>query len=154
MHIGELARRSGRSTHTIRWYESQGLIPGVVRDRSGRRTYSEYHIGWLDFMERLRFTGMPVAQMREYAALVKQGGRALKQRRAFLAQHQARVQETIVRWTRALELINAKVEFYDESLSNVERPALEPHNRLRRPKHCSSTWTNRSSSTGRLLPML
>ena len=72
LRIGDVARRTGRSVHTIRWYESQGLIPGVVRDRSGRRTYSEYHIGWLDFMERLRFTGMPVAQMREYAALVKQ----------------------------------------------------------------------------------
>ena len=59
----------------------------------------------------------------------------MKQRRAFLAQHQARVQETIVRWTRALELINAKVDFYDDWVANGERPALEPHKRLRRPKN-------------------
>jgi DNA-binding transcriptional MerR regulator len=134
LHIGEVARRTGRSVHTIRWYEAQGLIPSVIRDKGGRRTYSEYHIGWLDFMERLRFTGMPVAQMREYAALVKEGGRALKQRRAFLAQHQARVQETIARWTKALAPISAKVEFYDEWVASGERPTLEPHKRLRRSK--------------------
>ncbi len=27
-HIGELVRRSGRSVHTLRWYEAQGLMPG------------------------------------------------------------------------------------------------------------------------------
>lgn len=36
----------------------------MIRDKGGRRTYSEFHIGWLDVMERLRFTGMPVAQIR------------------------------------------------------------------------------------------
>ena len=39
--IGTLATRSGRSIHTIRWYESQGLIPGVERDAGGRRVYVE-----------------------------------------------------------------------------------------------------------------
>ena len=84
LHIGELARQTGRSIHTIRWYESQGLIPGVTRDRGRRRVYTEYHIGWLDLMERLRFTGMSVRQMREYTALAKQGAVTLPQRRAAL----------------------------------------------------------------------
>ena len=39
--IGELAARTGRTVHAIRWYEAQGLIPGVVRDPGGRRRYSE-----------------------------------------------------------------------------------------------------------------
>lgn len=34
--IGELAARTGRSIHAIRWYEAQGLIPGVARDSGGR----------------------------------------------------------------------------------------------------------------------
>jgi DNA-binding transcriptional MerR regulator len=99
-----------------------------------RRVYSEYHIGWLDLMERLRCTGMSVAQMREYTGLVKQGGATLKERRALLAGHRARVKETIERWRDALELINAKVEFYDEWVANGARPAVEPHRRLRRAK--------------------
>jgi DNA-binding transcriptional MerR regulator len=36
LRIGEVASRTGRSVHTIRWYEQQGLLPGVARDRSGR----------------------------------------------------------------------------------------------------------------------
>jgi DNA-binding transcriptional MerR regulator len=131
LRIGEVARRTGRSIHAIRWYETQGLIPGVVRDRGGRRVYSEHHVGWLDLMDRLRHTGMSIAQMREYTALVKQGGATLKQRRSLLAAHQARVRETIAGWTEGLELIDAKIEFYDEWVVHGQRPAVEPHRRLR-----------------------
>jgi DNA-binding transcriptional MerR regulator len=134
LRIGEVASKSGRSIHTIRWYEAQGLIPGVRRDKGGWRVYSDYHIGWLDLMERLRSTGMSVSQMREYTALVKQGSATLKQRRALLAGHGARVRETIGRWRNALELIDAKVEFYDEWVAHGERPAVEPHRRIRRTK--------------------
>jgi DNA-binding transcriptional MerR regulator len=76
LRIGEVASRTGRSVHTIRWYEQQGLLPGVTRDATGRRVYSEYHVGWLDLMDRLRFTGMSITQMRQYTALAKQGAAA------------------------------------------------------------------------------
>jgi len=39
LRIGELALRTGRTVHAIRWYETQGLIPGVARDSGGRRLY-------------------------------------------------------------------------------------------------------------------
>src|SRR6266699_2171708 len=130
LRIGEVASRTGRSVHTIRWYEQQGLLPGVARDGSGRRIYSEYHVGWLDLMDRLRYTGMSIRQMREYTALAKQGASALPQRHALLRQHQLRVRENIDRWTDALALIDAKIEFYDEWMADGERPAVEPHRRL------------------------
>jgi DNA-binding transcriptional MerR regulator len=82
-------------------------------------------------MDRLRYTGMSIAQMREYTTLVKQGDAALKQRRALLAAHQARTRATIARWTQALALIDAKIEFYDEWVADGQRPAVEPHRRLR-----------------------
>nr|WP_282597177.1 MerR family transcriptional regulator [Rhizobacter sp. SG703] len=41
MRIGELAERTGRSVHAIRWYEAQGLSATVRRWRrrspNGRR---------------------------------------------------------------------------------------------------------------------
>ena len=125
-----MASWTGRSVHTIRWYEQQGLLSGVAGDRSGRRLYSEHHVGWRDLMERLRYTGMSITPMREYTALAKQGAVALAKRRALLAMHQQRVRENITRWTEALALIDAKVEFYDEWMANGERPTVEPHRRV------------------------
>jgi DNA-binding transcriptional MerR regulator len=131
LRIGELSARSGRTVHAIRWYEAQGLIPGVVRDGGGRRVYHEQHVDWLDLMERLRRTGMSIAEMRAYTALVKQGRSTLKQRQEMLYAHRARVLETIAEWTLALKLIDSKIDFYGEWLTTGHRPKRVPEDRVK-----------------------
>jgi DNA-binding transcriptional MerR regulator len=120
--IGSLADHTGRSVHAIRWYELQGLIPGVLRDSSGRRVYGELHFGWLELIDRLRRTGMSIAEMREYTALVQQGDSTLQERQRLLAAHRGHLREKISEWTSALKLIDSKVEFYEEWLTTGKRP--------------------------------
>ena len=126
LRIGPLAAHTGLSIDTIRWYEAQGLIPGVSRDGGARRVYTERHLGWLELMQRLRRTGMSIARMRAYTALVRQGSATLKQRRELLAEHRAQVRQTIAEWTAALRLIDSKVDFYGEWLATGQRPGLDP----------------------------
>ncbi|WP_457280608.1 MerR family transcriptional regulator [Polaromonas sp. P5_D5] len=123
--IGQLAARTGRSVHTIRWYEAQGLIPGVTRDAGGRRVYGDLHISWLDLMDRLRRTGMSIAEMREYTALVKQGSSTLRQRQTPLAAHRAQVKDMIAEWQLALKLLDSKIDFYGEWVASGKRPAVK-----------------------------
>ena len=130
-HIGELAKRTGRGVHAIRWYEKQGLIPGVTRDAGGRRVYSDLHLTWLDLMDRLRRTGMSIAEMRRYTALVERGRTTLQERQQLLSAHRARVVETIAEWTAALQLLDSKIDFYGEWLVTGHRPNLDP---LTRPR--------------------
>lgn len=123
--IGGLAQRTGRSIDTIRWYEAQGLVPGVMRDAGGRRRYSEQHVGWLLLMDRLRKTGMSIAGMRQYTALVKQGRSTLRQRQEMLRTHRERVERTIAEWTEALALLDGKIDFYGQWLHTGKRPSLD-----------------------------
>ena len=125
LHIGELARRSGRSVHAIRWYDAQGLMPGVMRDGGGRRLFSPRHVEWLALLERLRNTGMSIAELRAYTALVRQGRSSLARQREALAAHRERVAATLVAWQAALELIDAKLGFYTQWIATGERPATE-----------------------------
>jgi DNA-binding transcriptional MerR regulator len=126
LRIGEVAARTGRSVHTIRWYESQGLIPGVERDEAGRRVFNELHVGWLELMDRLRRTGMPIARMRRYTALVRRGRSTLQERRELLATHRATVEHTIDEWMAALKLIDSKIDFYDEWVATGKQPKALP----------------------------
>jgi DNA-binding transcriptional MerR regulator len=123
LHIGELAALTGRSVHTIRWYETQGLIPGVKRDSGGRRVYREQHVGWLELMHRLRSTGMSIAAMREYAALVADGKGTLKQRRTRLAEHREHVKRHIAELSQSVKLLDRKLKFYDEWIETGTQPA-------------------------------
>jgi DNA-binding transcriptional MerR regulator len=133
LRIGALAVRAQRSVHTIRWYEAQGLIPGVMRDTGGRRVYSERHLSWLELIERLRLTGMSIAQLREFTLLYKQGKGSIKQQQLLLSNHRKHVQDTIAEWTQALALLDRKIDFYDEWLSTGERPRSKSHDAPVRP---------------------
>jgi DNA-binding transcriptional MerR regulator len=126
LRIGELAVRTGRSVHSLRWYEAQGLMPGVVRDGGGRRVYSDQHVEWLALMERLRLTGMSIAQMRHYTTLVKQGKTTLGARRELLRAHRQRVEQTIAEWKAALQLLDRKIDFYGEWLATGRAPKKLP----------------------------
>jgi DNA-binding transcriptional MerR regulator len=111
--IGELARRTGRSVHAIRWYESTGLLPAVQRSPGNRRVFHQRHVEWLELMERLQLTGMSTREMRAYVAMAMQGRKTLSQRRDLLQAHRQRVLETIAQWQDALALLQQKIDFYD-----------------------------------------
>lgn len=123
-HIGELSQRTGRSMDTIRWYEAQGLMPGVMRDGGRRRVYGPLHVSWLELMDRLRRTGMSIADMRSYTALVMQGSATLKERQALLGAHRTRVLATIEDWHQALTLIDTKIGYYEEWAKTGRRPKI------------------------------
>lgn len=91
MKISELAKRTGLSAHTIRYYERIGLLPFADRDTGGQRDYDETVLVWIGFLKRLKTTGMPIREMLQYAELRAQGDQTGPERRALLEQHRERV---------------------------------------------------------------
>lgn len=120
--IGELAARSGRSIHTLRYYESVGLIPFVVRDAGGRRRYNAQHVEWLFFLERLQRTGMTLADMQQYTALVSKGKKTMPQRVALLRRHLEQVDRQMTELANSRRLLVAKIDFYGEWKSTGKYP--------------------------------
>ena len=121
LRIGELAERTGRSVHTIRWYERQGLLPAVPR-LGQHRVYSNRHVEWLELMERLRRSGMTVAQLRAYTASAQRGAPGIEQTRELLVAHREGVQRRIEEWHTALALVEEKIAFYTEWIERGQRP--------------------------------
>ena len=121
-HIGRLSRETGRSVHTIRWYEQQGLMPGVTRDPGGRRVYTSQHVNWLLFLDRLRYAGMPIREMRRYASLAVQGKKTIRQRLALLDAHRSRTVAHIAHLQAALRLLEQKQAYYLKWLEDGHRP--------------------------------
>jgi DNA-binding transcriptional MerR regulator len=64
MHIGELARRTGLSVKTVRYYSDLGLVPESARTHSGHRRYDAESALRLDFVRTLRELGLDLATIR------------------------------------------------------------------------------------------
>jgi len=110
--VGEAAARVGLSTHTLRWYEQEGLVAPVGRDTAGRRRYTEEDVGWLVFLTKLRRTGMPVRDMRRYTELAREGDHTLAERIHLFEQHRERVLARIADLQQDLGVINYKIDIY------------------------------------------
>lgn len=67
MRINEAAARSGLTQDTIRFYEKSGMLAPIRRDARGWRVFSGDDIHWLTTLERLRATGMPLDEVKQFA---------------------------------------------------------------------------------------
>ncbi|MDK3018802.1 MerR family transcriptional regulator [Pseudodonghicola flavimaris] len=115
MKIGELAKRSGLSAHTIRYYERIGLLPYADRDAGGRRDYDETILVWIAFLDRLKTTGMPIREMLRYAELRARGARTSPERRRMLEVHRDRVRDHLADLQACLLVLDTKIDGYVET---------------------------------------
>jgi DNA-binding transcriptional MerR regulator len=110
--ISEVAESTGFSLDTLRWYEREGLFPRVERDSSRRRRYSPRDVALLRMLARLRRTGMPTKEMREFTRLTTEGAATHGQRLARLAAHQERIVARLAELQDDLAVLEEKVEHY------------------------------------------
>ncbi|MBC6435591.1 MerR family transcriptional regulator [Nostoc sp. HG1] len=110
--IQQVSERTGLSVYTLRYYERNGLLEPVTRAANGHRRYSALDIARIEFLSKLRMTGMPIRQMQEYAALMRQKPDAIEERRAILEVHEQAVQQQIQQLTQNLEMIQWKIQNY------------------------------------------
>ena len=115
--ISEVAEKTGLSTHTLRYYEREGLMYSVVaRGSSTHRQFSEADISWVIFLTRLRSTSMPIARVREYVELVRDGDETMPDRLEMLLRHRISVVAQVEEMTRALEAIDYKIGLYQKEV--------------------------------------
>lgn len=106
------ARACGLTAHTLRWYERIGLLDRVPRGADGRRRFGDRELDWLTFLVRLRSTGMPVAEMKRYADLVRLGDSTAAERAALLVAHRERVRARIAEQQEHLAVLDRKIDTY------------------------------------------
>ncbi|WP_020421824.1 MerR family transcriptional regulator [Amycolatopsis sp. ATCC 39116] len=117
--IAEAARRSGLSIDTLRYYERIKLLEPPARDAAGRRAYSDDDLAWLEFLTKLRTTGMPIKMMREYAQLRGAGDASAGRRRAILLEQRRSVAERIAELQACMDVLNYKIENYDRICARI-----------------------------------
>ncbi|GAA3142173.1 hypothetical protein GCM10010466_36410 [Planomonospora alba] len=63
--IGDLARRTGLTVKTIRFYSDRGIVPPNARNRAGHRLYGIDAVARLDLVRTLRDLGLDLPTIRK-----------------------------------------------------------------------------------------
>ena len=121
--IAEAAAATGLTTHTLRYYERDGLLLSPpARSSTGVRRYRDVDLAWITMITRLRATGMPIRTIRAYAELCRQGDGNEHERLELLLAHRDRVLADLARVTDHLGAINRKIGIYEDRLERRTLP--------------------------------
>jgi DNA-binding transcriptional MerR regulator len=110
--IAEVAERTGLTQDTLRWYEREGMIPRVARGGDRRRRYDERSVQRIELLVRLRATGMPTSEMREFSQLLAGGIETHNRRLEILSSHRQRIVAEQQRLAECLDAVDFKISNY------------------------------------------
>jgi DNA-binding transcriptional MerR regulator len=118
--IQEVAEATGLSAHTLRYYERVGLIHPIDREQNTHRRYTPDDVGWIDFLTKLRATGMSIRDMQKYAELQRRGDETLAERVEMLKSLRDKVEAHMEELNEHLKLIYYKIELYQKIVTEKE----------------------------------
>lgn len=110
--INQVAKRTGLTAYTLRYYERIGLLAPVARAAGGQRLYAPTDMAWLEFLLRLRTTHMTIGKMQTFAKLRSVGDSTVAERRQMLESHLQDVQAEVVAMQKAVAALQVKIDHY------------------------------------------
>ncbi|MCI1751071.1 MerR family transcriptional regulator [Megasphaera cerevisiae] len=118
--IGEFSKRTGLGIHTLRYYEQENLIL-PARNNNNRRRYREADLAWIDFIKRLKATGMPIKKIKQYAALRAAGNATLSQRMVLLIAHRQMLAHQLKQLQEHKAKLDQKIIWYQQELNRISQ---------------------------------
>ena len=123
LSIGEMSRLCGLSAHTLRFYEAEGILKPATRAANGHRRYRRNDVLWIEFVLRLKLTGMPLSEIRHYATLREQGEETLQARLAMLKLHRQRLVARLNELSTCADALDEKIRTYQEMIAESQTSA-------------------------------
>lgn len=111
--VGEMAKLLGVAASTLRYYDQEGLLPFVERSSSGMRVFKDSDYEWLQIIECLKRTGMPLKDIRRFVEMAMQGDETIEPRLALIKQQREAVKAQMAQLQQTLDTLDFKCWYYE-----------------------------------------
>lgn len=115
--IGQVSELFGLPISTLRYYDKQGLFPGMRRV-SGIRKFGEREVETLRLIECLKRSGLEIKDIKRFIDWCEEGPATFEQRRALFARQKETVEAEIERMSKVLDMLKFKCWFYEQAIQD------------------------------------
>lgn len=115
--IGQVSEMFGLPISTLRYYDKQGLFPGMERI-SGIRKFSDREIEALRVIECLKKSGLEIKDIKKFMDWCTEGASTYPQRKELLEKQKKTVEAEIEHMNKALDMIKFKCWYYEQALQD------------------------------------
>ncbi|WP_379968261.1 MerR family transcriptional regulator [Ectobacillus sp. sgz5001026] len=113
--IGEFAKIVGVTPSMLRYYEMEGLLT-AQRNENNVREFTDYDIGWVQFLLHLKDSGMSMTELKQYTRWREMGEATIPQRLDLLEKRRSLVEQKMQALQQNLDVLNRKIVFYEDQL--------------------------------------
>lgn len=113
--ITQAAKKMNLTAYTLRYYDREGLLTNVQRDKSGNRIFTEDDMEMLSLICCLKNTGMSIKEIKQFLDLQNTGDDTLHKRNAMLLHHKSNVLRQIQDLQKHLLMIDQKINYYKDA---------------------------------------
>lgn len=111
--VGEMAKRMGMPPSTLRYYDKEGLLPFVERSKGGIRMFKDADFEWLQIIECLKKTGMPLVDIKHFVEMAMQGDETINERLELIIRQKEAVLHQIDELNKTLKTLEFKQWYYE-----------------------------------------
>ena len=89
--VGEIAKKLNVAPSTLRYYDKEGLLPFVERSSGGIRVFHDEDMDWLELIECMKHTGMPIKEIKHFIDYCVEGDSRINERLSIIRNQRDRV---------------------------------------------------------------
>lgn len=122
--IGEVSEMFGLPISTLRYYDKQGLFPGMVR-QSGIRKFSDTEIEALRVIECLKKSGLEIKDIKKFMDWCVEGASTYPQRKELFEKQKESLEAEIAHMNQVLDMLKFKCWYYEQAIQDGSEDAVK-----------------------------
>ena len=122
--IKEIADKMGVTTATLRYWDTEGLLPNVNKV-NGRRIFEDKDFKWLRVLNCMKNINMPIKKIKEYVELAQKGDSTLKARYEMILEQKQVIQNQINDLNNCLKEFEYKEWYYETAIKAGTEKVVE-----------------------------
>ena len=122
--IGEVSEMFGLPISTLRYYDKQGLFPGMVR-QSGIRKFSDTEIEALRVIECLKKSGLEIKDIKKFMDWCVEGASTYPQRKELFQKQKESLEAEIAHMNQVLDMLKFKCWYYEQAIQDGSEDAVK-----------------------------
>ena len=113
--IKEMSELTNLPPSTLRYYDSQGLLPSLKRDINNIRVFDDEDYNTLKLIDCLKKSGLSIKDIKNFMDITKQGDKALNQRLEIFRNRREILREELKELKEILSVMEYKCWYYEKA---------------------------------------
>lgn len=114
--IGEVSEMFNLSISTLRYYDKEGLLNDIKRDKSGIRKFNEKTLETLRIIECLKKSGMQIKDIKQFMHWCSMGDKTLNKRKEMFENQKNNIENQMKELQKVLDMVKYKCWYYNKAL--------------------------------------